>query len=371
MWKPSPPWKEGSSGARKTGDPGQAALLPGAGKDARVVAAGGGKLAVEINGRLIRDRRDRVGFLKDHAGVEVYDTKLDNLLPKPARKVRESIENAGLILVTSQEIDELCEQDNITQAHRQMDGVLNDLRRGVRVLFDLGIHRIVLAADHGHIFADELSEDMKVEAPGGETVDLHRRVWVGHGGNADAAFLRSPISALGMEGDLDLATPWNFSCFRSRGGGRACFHGGLSPQEALIPVMILGPSARAPAPHPAGFTWTLVPGSPKLTTRFFSVQIGGMNSGLFDLAPPKVRVEMRAKGRVVSRAVSASYGFEESTGDVALRGDPDNPKMIVPNTVTLMITEEPDQKSVGLYLLDGSTGAELARLEKIDVAISM
>ena len=85
--------------------------------------------------------------------------------PKPSKKVREGIENAQLILVTSQEIDELCEQDNITQARRQMDGVLNDLRRGVRMLVDMGIERIVLAADHGHLFADELSEDMKVDSP--------------------------------------------------------------------------------------------------------------------------------------------------------------------------------------------------------------
>ena len=46
-----------------------------------------------------------------------------------------------------------------------MDGVLNALRRGVRILFDMGIERIVLAADHGHLFADELSEDMKVRKP--------------------------------------------------------------------------------------------------------------------------------------------------------------------------------------------------------------
>jgi len=33
--------------------------------------------------------------------------------------------------------------------------------------------------------------------------------------------------------------------------------------------------------------------------------------------------------------------------------------------------EEPDQKTVGLYLLDAATGAELSRLEKIEVAIAM
>jgi len=350
---------------------GMAALLPHAHEDAKIVTVGGGKLALEITGTVIKDRKDRVAFLKKHAGVEVFDAKLDNLLPKPSKKVREGIADAQLILVTSQEIDELCEQDNITQARRQMDGVLNDLRRGIRLLFDLGVGRIVLAADHGHLFADELSEDMKIDSPGGETVDLHRRVWVGHGGKADEASLRAPLSALGMQCEFDLATPWTFACFKCKGGAKAYFHGGLSPQELLVPVMIVSPSAKPPAGPPVGITWTLMPGSQKLTTRFFSVQIIGVNTGLFDIAPPKVRVELRAKGKIISRAVSASYGFEEATGDVALRNDEKNTKNIAPNTVTLMVTEEPDQKSVGLYLHDAATGAELSRLEKIEVTIAI
>jgi hypothetical protein len=350
---------------------GMAALLPHAHEDAKIVTVGGGKLALEITGTVIKDRKDRVAFLKKHAGVEVFDAKLDNLLPKPSKKVREGIADAQLILVTSQEIDELCEQDNITQARRQMDGVLHDLRRGIRVLFDLGVGRIVLAADHGHLFADELSEDMKIDSPGGETVDLHRRIWVGHGGKADDAFLRAPLSTLGMQCEFDLATPWTFACFKCKGGAKAYFHGGLSPQELLVPVIIVSPSAKPPAGPQVGITWTLMPGSQKLTTRFFSVQIIGVNTGLFDIAPPKVRVELRAKGKIISRAVSASYGFEEATGDVALRNDEKNTKNIAPNTVTLMVTEEPDQKSVGLYLHDAATGAELSRLEKIEVTIAM
>jgi hypothetical protein len=350
---------------------GMAALLPGAHGNVTVVGAGSGKLALEINGTTVKDRKDRLMFLRKHVDVAVFDTKLDNLLPKPAKKVCEGIENAQLILVTSQEIDEICEQDNIPQARRQMDGILNDLRRGIRMLVEMGVEHIVLTADHGHLFADELGEDMKIDPPGGETVDLHRRVWVGHGGNADDAFLRVPLSSLDMQSEFDLATPWTFACFKSKGGAKAYFHGGLSLQELLVPVITLCPSSSLFSGPPVGIRWTIVPGSQKLTTRFFSVQITGVKSGMFEIAPPKVRVELRAKGKIVSRAVSASYGFEEATGDVALRIDGSDSKRIAPNTVTLMITEETDQKSVGVYLFDVVTGVELSRLEKIEVTISM
>ena len=350
---------------------GMAALLPCVNHTARVVAAGNGKLALEIGGTVVKDRRDRVAFLKGHAGVKVFETKLDALLPKPAKKIREGIANAQLILVTSQEIDELCEQDNITQARRQMDGILNDIRRGIWVLQDMGIERIVLAADHGYIFGEELGEDMKIDAPGGETIDLHRRVWVGRGGSADDAFLRMPISMFDMQGEFDIVTPWTFACFRCKGGARAYFHGGLSLQELLIPVITLTPLANSSTGLSNLIQWRLIPGSQKLSTRFFSVQITGKNTGLFDILPPKVRVELRAKRKTISRAISASYGFEEATGDVVLRNDEKDPKRIVPNTVTLMVIEEPEQKSVGIYLLDAATGAELSRIERIEVAISI
>jgi hypothetical protein len=62
------------------------------------------------------------------------------------------------------------------------------------------------------------------------------------------------------------------------------------------------------------------PGTRKLTTRFFSVQIGGVQdqSSLFGFQPPKVRIEVRANKKCVSIPVSASYGFEDATGEVKL-----------------------------------------------------
>jgi hypothetical protein len=194
---------------------------------------------------------------------------------------------------------------------------------------------------------------------------------MGSGGKADDACLRLPLSALDVQGEFDLATPWTFACFKCKGGARAYFHGGLSPQELLIPVMILTPLAKPLEGLSTAIAWRLEPGSQKLSTRFFSVQITGENTGLFDIITPKVRVELRAKGQVISRAVSASYGFEEATGDVILKNDEANKRKIVPNTVTLMIIDEPDQKSVSLYLLDAATGFELSRLDKIEVAIAM
>jgi hypothetical protein len=351
---------------------GMAALLPKAHESSRVVAVGAGKLALEIGGKIIKDRKDRVAFLKENAGVSVFDAKLDDLLPKPSKKIKDGIQNSRLILITSQEIDELGEADNMAQARLQIDGVLSHLRRGVRVLADHGVKTIVLVADHGHLFADEIGDDMKIEAPGGKVEDLHRRVWVGVGGNSEPSYLRTSLASLGVDSEFDIATPWTFAIFKSKGGGRAYFHGGLSPQELIIPVVVMHSAVKSSAPA-TGIQWTLTPGTAKLTTRFFSVQIAGSQSEstLFGFQPPKVRIELRANKNCVSLPVSASYGFEDATGEVKLKIAENDNKRIEPNTITVMLPEEISQKTVGVHLLDATTGAELTAPITVDVAISM
>ncbi|MDV2994019.1 MAG: hypothetical protein N4J56_003673 [Chroococcidiopsis sp. SAG 2025] len=350
---------------------GMAALLPSADK-VRVVAAGDSKLGLEINGTVLKDRTSRTKFLQENAGVFVFITKLEDLLPQPKKKDREGIEQAELILVTSQEIDAIGEGDNVRLARRTMDDMLLELRRAFRVLTQLGVETIIFAADHGYLFGDELSEDRKIDAPGGDTADLHRRVWVGRGGTADPAYLRAKLSDFELGGDLEIATPWNFSCFKVKGGTEAYFHGGLSPQEPIVPVVTLTPKQKANLGLISEIAWNLEPGSQKISTRFFSVPIKGMATSLFELVPPKVRVEVRVKRECISRPVSASYGFEEATGDVQLKLDRDNPKAIEPDTITLTIAQDQPAKTVAsVHLLDAVTGAELARIAKIEMAIAI
>jgi len=347
---------------------GMASLLPNAENGLEIVPAGEGKLALKVNDTVIKDRPGRVKFLKEHAGVEVFDVKLDDLLPNPSKKIRDGIKNADLILVTSQEIDLLAEGDHVALARRVMDSMLYELARGFRMLEQLGVETIVVTADHGYLFGDELGTEMKIDPPGGKTVDLHRRVWVGKGGTADQSYMRADIAEFGLAGDLEIAAPWNFAAFKAI-GSNAYFHGGLSPQELIIPVITLLTKEKAASGPAADIEWILSPGSDRISTRFYSVMVQAKSTGLFDFTPPRVLLEVREKGEPVSRAVSASYGFEQTTGEVHLRMSSDDPRSVDPNTITLMITQEPKQKTLSLHLLDATTGTELARLDKIEAAL--
>jgi PglZ domain len=349
---------------------GMAALLPGAQTGTKVVSAGAGKLALEVGGTVLKDRKDRVSFLKTHAGVSVFDAKLDDLLPQPNKKIQDGIKHADLLLITSQEIDMLGEENNVALARRTMDEVLRQLQQAFRVLGTLGVKTIIFTADHGYLFADDLTNDMKIDAPGGHTADLHRRAWVGQGGTADSSYLRTHISDFGLESELDIAVPWSFACFKVRGGAEAYFHGGMSPQELIIPVVTLSPK-KSTSGAMSDIIWTLTLGSQKISTRLCSVQIAGKATGLFDFTPPKVRVEVRVGQKNIILPAGASYGFDEATGDVQLKLSETEHQTIEPCSVALLITETAQNATVSLHLIDSTSGVELARIDKIEMAIAM
>src|SRR5664279_4650212 len=64
------------------------------------------------------------------------------------------------------------------------------------------------------------------------------------------------LDHFGHISEFDIATPWTFAVFRSKGGGRAYFHGGLSPQELIVPVVVMH-SAVKPSAASTGVQWTL------------------------------------------------------------------------------------------------------------------
>ena len=349
---------------------GMPSLLPVRDNEVQVVKVGAGTLGLKIGDKVIKTRAERVEYLKSTTELNVVDAKLEDFLPTPKRALQKKLKEAQLVFITSQEIDQVGEQGNEAIARRIMDDILHQLRRLFSILADRGVKRIVVAADHGHLYGEEMGTDMRIDPPGGDTVDLHRRIWVGKGGASGDGYFRGELAAMGLSDELEFASPYGFACFKSPGAGMAYFHGGLSPQELIIPVLSLVPIKPADAGIGGQFDWTMELGTEKLTTRFVSVSIKGKCTGLFEADPPEVRIEVRARGTSISNPVSASYGFDEGTGSAQLRCRESNNREVEPNTITLMIVDDPDQKTVSLHLIDAANGVELAKRDKIEVAMA-
>jgi hypothetical protein len=348
---------------------GMASLMPDG--ERSVLVHDKGKLALKIDEALLKDRQGRIKYLKDKAGVKVCDIKLDDLLPSPKKKIKQALSEAQLIFITSQEIDSLWESDHIGLARRVIDEIFMQIRNVFMHLLELDVKSIILTSDHGHIFGEELDIDMKIDPPGGETIDLHRRAWAGHGGATSQSFLRCTALEVGLGSYMELAFPYGFGGFKVQGGGRAYFHGGISPQEAIIPVVKLTPKYQKRESFKSDINWSLIQGSKKISTRFFSVTIQGEITNLFEVHIPRVRVAILCNGETISIPVSASYGFTEGTGDVQLKVKESDAKSIEPDTVTLIINEKPKGKTVSVILQDAMSGCELAKLDNLEIVISI
>ncbi len=339
---------------------GMAGLLPGAEFGLELVEFNG-KLAVEVKGNPLKVRGERIDYLSAHGGYIAESFTLGELL-KPNRIAKERIERAQLIVVTSQEIDQIGEEQAAYLARSVMDDLLGHLKSALHNLADEGVEVFVLAADHGFVFGDEISSDMLIKPPDAKPVKLNQRVWIGKGGKTPAGCLRLKASELGLGGDLECVFPPGLSAFIVTGGADPYFHGGVSLQEMIIPVAIIRMQAvQAPL---AKMNYSLTMERPLITSRLFTVAASFSVVGLFDAPQRRVGCIAQYKGETIAKAVAAGYGFNQNTSEVTLEKDK-------PNYITLMLIKEIRKAIVKVYLIDPDTEAELAHLDGVKVDITI
>ena len=185
---------------------GMAALQPGASASFSVVEQNG-KLGARIEDAFLPDLVARKKFSAARV-PKLVDIALDELLSLQPSKLAKKIEGAQVVIVRSQEIDHAGEMGFTFQARQVMDTVIDNLARAIRKLAAAGVEHCVLTADHGHLFfPTDRDESMRIDTPGGDEVDLHRRCWIGRGGATPAGCVRVTGSALGYDFDLDFVFP--------------------------------------------------------------------------------------------------------------------------------------------------------------------
>jgi hypothetical protein len=341
---------------------GMAALMPGA-EQGLALERQSGKLHVCLSGKRVTDRVARMSWLQEKTGAGTAVVKLGEIVRLTPKKKKELV-TAKLVVVTSQEIDRLGEErSEEDEARLYMDDVLEKLRRGIRNLAHAGVQEFVVAADHGFIFAEGFESSLKMDDPGGETAELHARVWIGEGGTNAGGFFRVPASSLELGGSMETAFPRSLGTFKVKGGTGAYFHGGASLQEQLIPVARLTSQLAKPSKGaPARVIITL--GKKTITNRFFSVTLALESDEMFVPEQRRVRVEVVAGKDVAGSAAMAAYGFEEGTKEVTLKAGE-------PNAVTLMLIGTGAPNHVSLKVIDSETELPLAVMNDITVNLAL
>lgn len=276
---------------------GMAALIPGATSSFSVVQKGE-KLAVRIEDSTMAVFQERLKLLKAKV-PDVAEMTLGKLLQESKSKVVKKIGNASLVIVRSQEIDTLGEGGDDLLARQVMDTTLGNIARGVKKLAVMGIERFVITADHGYQFSIPKAADMQTDNPGGKTLEIHRRCWIGHGGSTPPGAIRITGAELGYDTDLDFIFPTGLGIFATY-GGLSYHHGGISLQELVIPVISLRLRAGVEEAE-TGFTVTIEGYPQTITNRTFPVRVS-VTADLFAQDKIPLRFVLISQGEQVGQA---------------------------------------------------------------------
>lgn len=291
---------------------GMAALLPGAAESYSVVESGG-RLGARVNGQVLTDAKARMDFLKARV-PDATDITLERLLQDSPSKVQQKLGKSRVVVVRSQEIDALGEKNELL-ARNVMDTVIGNLARAIRRLAGFGFERFVLTADHGHQFSARKEDDMKLEAPAGGTLELHRRCWIGKGASAPSATVTVKAQELGYDSNLEFVFPRSLGVFLS-GGGLAYHHGGFSLQELVIPVISF--RLKESGAEATGAAVRISEHPEAITNRTFGVKLD-VEAELLSSEPLKVRVLLISGGEEAGRAgMVLGAEFERETGVLSL-----------------------------------------------------
>jgi hypothetical protein len=339
---------------------GMANLTPGAGTGLSLTLDGG-DLAIQVDGAKIATVADRVARLRAARGGKILDRTLDAVAGQGEKELKRALGDADLLLVRSQELDSAGESGMLNAAWSQFNAVLEMLRNLVARLGQAGVRRIVITADHGFVTLSRgLGPDRAIDPPRGGTGDLHRRGWVGKGASTTPSTLRVPLASTGVPSDLDLIVPRGLAVFRA-GGSKQFFHGGLSPQELLIPVIVI---ETEPAWEPKELQVEVMVAGERITTGAFAATIGFTGDLFTNEITVRVTAQGPAGGAGVARVVSGD-GFDPATGAVTLRASGTPPVLTFQVTTNLTRGTTLD---IGVF--DARTGVRLGGTEtKVAAAI--
>jgi hypothetical protein len=344
---------------------GMAALLPGAASSYSVVEHKG-KLAACIDDHVLTDVGERRKHYKKYLKARcpgARDVDLGSLLQRSTRRLEKELDGNELLIVRSQSIDGLGEMDGGLLARQVMGTVLGNVARAVRKLSRVGYERFVVTANHGHQFADRKGEDMRMDKPGGETVEQHRRYWAGHGGQTAKSCVRVHGAELGYETDLDFIFPRGLAVFRA-GGDLAFHHGGTSLQEMVVPVLSLRMPARPAKPAVSGPKVVLENVPEVLTNRTFGMRVH-VAADLFSEEPVKVRLVLLADGEEVGQAgMAIDAELDRVSGTVAV-----SPGQTV--NVAMILTRDKTTSKFRIVAQAPDTDAVLTQSDEITVKLGM
>ncbi len=191
---------------------GMAALLP----DSQIEIKKDNPLKVEVCGKPVSTKTERRSYL-NRRGIGTVDFEIANIPKKE------------ILVILVRDIDRL--GDILDIAPNNLIESVDRISKFISRLIDAGFRTVIIGSDHGFLYL--ISQPNKVDCKGDFVA---RRFALGANPEGSIIF---KATETGISGDLLLAFPIGTTVFAIRGETPHFVHGGLSLQEAVIPVISL------------------------------------------------------------------------------------------------------------------------------------
>lgn len=248
---------------------GMASLLPGAGRDLKVVRKNE-QLGVVLGDQVLLTVTQRMEVLRRQYGQRFAETSLKEF----ARGKISLPATAELLVLRSNEMDGDFE-NNPEAAPSLLSRTFQQVRAALHKLADLGFQDAILATDHGFYLNTTLGPGDVCGKPPGTWLNVHDRLLLGDGSPSGANFVLA-AETLGIRGDFGQAAgPRAVVAYQA---GVVYCHGGASLQEAVVPVIAVRLRVAGPqAGKQPTVTLAYKRGAKKITTRVpvFEITVGG------------------------------------------------------------------------------------------------
>jgi uncharacterized protein (TIGR02687 family) len=194
---------------------------------------------VNLNGQSSSGTVNRDKILKSATKDSALAVKADVLIAKTKEEVRELVRDHDVIYVYQNIIDKRGHtRDTERKAFEATEEAMEEIVKLVRKLTSANATNVVITADHGFIYQDEVEESdfSSTEIAGNETAS-DRRFVVGNQLKISGGAKLYGSAELGLKGDLEVAVPKSINRLRKSGASVRFMHGGSTLQEIVIPVI--------------------------------------------------------------------------------------------------------------------------------------
>jgi hypothetical protein len=209
---------------------GMTALLPGAASRMGVTVTEG-SIEGTIDGQPVHGPKGRHACFSEYIGINrCCAGSLDDIAEG---RFPADIASCEIIVVHTADIDSLGET-NPGFLLSSLPGIMRRIQGAVNKLADAGFHRAFLSADHGYQLLRSPGAGNAISKPPGQWKSTKQRVLLGHGTGDDTSFIMDSRAAGVRCSEPMMAFPRGFATYVA---GTSYFHGGISPQECIIPVI--------------------------------------------------------------------------------------------------------------------------------------